>query len=182
MADWIAKTRDSDGSAFLIVDKKNTRVYAFDGNARLRGSAAALLGSAVGDDSVAGIGTRPISQVRPEERTTPAGRFVAERGHNTQGEDVIWLDYDAAVSIHRLRSIDARDRRPQRLATPTARDNRISYGCINLPAEFYETQVRPIFASHRAIVYVLPEVRSVQEVFGLYNIALARGLASGPAE
>ena len=38
----------------------------------------------------------------PEERTTPAGRFVAERGQNLRGEDVVWIDYDAAVLMHRV--------------------------------------------------------------------------------
>ena len=54
----------------------------FDGDARLIGSSPVLLGGTPGDDSVPGIGTRPIAQVLPQERTTPAGRFVAERGRN----------------------------------------------------------------------------------------------------
>lgn len=112
--------------------------------------------------------------MRPHERTTPAGRFLAERGHNLQGEDVVWVDYDAAVSMHRVRTTNSGERRLQRLATPTTGDNRISYGCINVPVVFYETIIRPIFAQHRAIVYVLPEVRSVQQVFGSYDVAKAR--------
>lgn len=175
LADWVADSRDSARSDFLIVDKKFARVYVFDGNARLRGSTAALLGSARGDDSVAGIGTRPIADVRPHERTTPAGRFLAQRGHNAQGEDVVWVDYDAAVSMHRVRS-NSPDRRLQRLATPTTDDNRISYGCINLPVAFYEDYVRPIFATRRAIIYVLPDVKPVQKVFGSYDVAAAHGL------
>ena len=178
VADWVADSRDAKGLDFVIVDKKYARVYVFDANARLRGSTPVLLGSARGDDSVPGIGTRPMAQVRPEERTTPAGRFVAERGRNTLGEDVIWVDYDAAVSMHRVRATNPKERRLERLATPAIDDNRISYGCINVPVAFYEALIRPIFATRRAVVYVLPEVKPVQLVFGSYDVAAARGLES----
>ena len=170
VADWVADSGDSAGADFVIVDKKYARVYVFGAAARLRGSSPVLLGSARGDDSVPGIGSRPVAAVRPEERTTPAGRFVAERGRNTRGEDIIWVDYDASVSMHRVRATNPKERRLERLATPTVDDNRISYGCINVPAAFYDAYVRPVFAKRRAVVYVLPEVRPVREVFGSYDV------------
>jgi hypothetical protein len=181
LADWVADTGDNAGSAFVIVDKKFATLYVFDADARMRGASPVLLGAAVGDDSVSGIGTRPIADVRPQERTTPAGRFMAERGHNTLGHDVIWVDYDAAVSIHRVRTSNASERRLQRLATPAVDDKRISYGCINVPVAFYEAYVRPTFATRRAPVYVLPEVKPVQQVFGSYDVAAAHGPRAGPA-
>jgi hypothetical protein len=173
LANWIADSRDTAGTDFVIVDKKNARVYVFDGDARLRGSSAVLLGAARGDHSVPGIGSRPLAEVLPDERTTPAGRFVAERGHNMRGEDVVWVDYDDAVSMHRVLTTNPEERRLERLATPTVADNRISYGCINVPVAFYESYIRPLFATRRAIVYVLPEVKSVQQVFGSYDVAAA---------
>lgn len=169
LANWIADSRDNENADFIIVDKQNAKAYVFDAAARLRGASPVLLGAALGDDSVPGIGTRPIADVRPEERTTPAGRFVAESGSNLNGEDVVWVDYDTAVSMHRVRASKQSERRLERLATPTIDDNRISYGCINVPVKFYETFVRPIVATHPAIVYVLPDTKSLQEVFGLYN-------------
>lgn len=136
-----------------------------------------LLGAAPGDDSVEGIGARPISDVRPEERTTPAGRFVAERGRNALGEDVVWVDYAAAVSMHRVRATDPKERRLERLASPTVDDNhRISYGCINVPVAFYEAYVQPTFARYRGVVYVLPEFRSARQVFGTYDVAAAHAV------
>lgn len=178
IADWIADSRDNAGAEFLIVDKISAHLYVFDSDARLRASTPVLLGTAIGDDSAPGIGARPLAEVLLEERTTPAGRFVAERGHNLRGEDVVWVDYDAAVSMHRVLHTNPAEQRLQRLATPTAQDNRISYGCINVPAAFYESAVRPMFATRRAIVYVLPEVRSVHQVFGSYDVSIARGLVS----
>jgi len=171
LADWIADSHDAAGSAFVIIDKKDAKVYVFDGDARLRGAAPVLLGGARGDDSVPGIGLRPINEVLPEERTTPAGRFVGERGHNARGEDVVWVDYDAAVSMHRVLTTNPEERRLERLATPTNEDNRISYGCINVPVAFFEAYIQPAFASQHAIVYVLPEFKSLDQVFGSYDVA-----------
>ena len=176
LADWIADSRDNADSAFVIVDKLNAQVLVFDATARLKGASPVLLGAAPGDHTVAGIGSRPIAAVRPEERTTPAGRFVAQEGRNAQGEDVIWIDHEAAVSMHRVRVTDPKEHRLERLATPGADDNRISYGCINVPVDFYEARIRPTFAHHPALVYVLPEVRSLQEVFPSHD-ALSRPLA-----
>lgn len=170
LANWVAHTDDNGNAEFIIVDKRNAKVYVFDAAARLRGASPVLLGAAKGDDSVPGIGTRPLSQVRPEERTTPAGRFVAERGRNLKGEDIVWVDYDAAVSMHRVRATNPVERRLERLATPTIADNRISYGCINVPVSFYEAHVKPTVAKQRVIVYVLPEVKSMQQVFGSLDI------------
>jgi len=171
VADWIADSRDNGRADFFVIDKKQARMYLFDPAGRLTASTPVLLGSAVGDDSVPGIGLRPVAAVRPAERTTPAGRFVGEPGHNTAGEDVVWVDYAAAVSMHRVRTAIPRERRLHRLATPTSTDNRITYGCINVPTAFYENHVRTTFTRQRAIVYVLPEVRSVQAVFGAYDVA-----------
>ena len=56
------------------------------------------------------------------------------------------------------------------LASPTAADNRISYGCINVPVKFYEDVVSPAFKGTYGIVYVLPETRPAQQVFGSYPI------------
>lgn len=175
VADWVVHSGDNRnhraGNArklpFVVIDKQDAKVFVFDADGRLRGAAAALLGLATGDHAVPDIGTRKLSSIRPEERTTLAGRFLAMLGNSTRGEDVLWVDYDGAVSMHRV--IATRDRL-RRLATPTSRDNRISYGCINIPARFYETVVQPSFAGTHGIVYVLPETRPAREVFASYDV------------
>jgi len=178
LADWIAYSGDHGGQGFVIVDKKKATVHVFDSSARMMGSSPVLLGSARGDDTAPGIGSRPIEDVRPEERTTPAGRFVAERGQNLRGEDVVWVNYDDAVSMHRVLTTNPAERRLERLDTPTPDDNRISYGCINVPVAFFEAHIRPIFAVRRAVVYVLPETKTMQEVFPSYDVAAARRIGS----
>jgi hypothetical protein len=170
IADWVVDSSDNHGLPFILVDKARAKVLVFDADGRLRGASPALLGSAKGDDSVPGIGERPIADIRPDERTTPAGRFTAEIGRNTAGEDILWVDYDSAVSMHRVRATNPAERRLQRLASPTPDDNRISYGCINLPAAFYDRFVKPAFEPHAGIVYVLPETRAALPLFGAYAV------------
>jgi len=170
VADWIVASADHRGLPFVIVDKKDARVFVFDAAGRIRGAAPALLGVARGDHAVPGIGEREYSEMPPKDRTTPAGRFVAALGTSTRGEDVLWVDYEGAVSLHRVVTARPRERRLQRLATPTPLDNRISYGCINVPARFYEGVVKPAFSGTQGIVYVLPETRPVRELFGSHGL------------
>jgi hypothetical protein len=168
VADWAVDSGDNQGMPFVIVDKIDAKVFAFDANGQLRGAAPCLLGLARGDDSIPGIGDRMLSDVHPEERTTPAGRFMASLGFNFDKKDVLWVDYDDAVSLHRVVTNNPAERRLQRLATPTPLDNRISYGCINVPAKFFDNVVSPAFTGTSGIVYVLPETRSKIEIFALY--------------
>lgn len=168
LVEWIARTGDNAGMPFVLVDKHAARLHVFNATARLQDSTPVLLGSAPGDDSVPGIGKRPVAEVRPAERTTPAGRFVGRFGHTLTGEDVVWVDYEAAVSMHRVRpTLQPKERRAERLVSATIEDNRISYGCINVPAAFYDANIHPVFSSMPALVYVLPEQKSLQQVFGL---------------
>lgn len=168
LVQWIASTHDNAGMPFVVVDKRAARLHVFDRSARLQDSTPVLLGSAPGDDSVPGIGQRPVHEVQPHERTTPAGRFIGQFGHTLTGEDVVWVDYGAAVSMHRVRpTLQPKERRAERLASESIEDNRISYGCINVPAAFYDAHIQPVFSQMPALVYVLPEQRTVQDVFGL---------------
>ena len=175
VANWVVDSGDSQGMPFAIVDKQNAKVFVFDANGRLRGAAPALLGLAIGDDAVPGIGNRPLSTILPAERTTPAGRFVATLDRNLQGKEILWVDYGGAVSMHPVVTAKPAERRLQRLTTPTPLDNRISYGCINVPVQFFDKVVRPAFTGTSGIVYVLPETRSAQLLFGSYTVAAPTG-------
>lgn len=165
VADWVVDSGDNGLLPFVIIDKIDAKVFVFNADGRLRGAAPVLLGLTKGDESVPGIGTRKLASIRPDERTTPAGRFVASIGLNAKGTDVLWVDYNGALSLHRVIPVKAR---LERLATPTPLDNRMSYGCINVPKAFYENTVSPTFKGTKGIVYILPEVRSHNEIFLSY--------------
>lgn len=166
VANWVMDSRDNQGKSFAILDKAGAKVFLFDPQGRLQAAAPALLGAAHGDDTVPGIGDKPLKDIAPEERTTPAGRFVASVGESSsRGEDVVWVDYDAAVSMHRIIKVPER---LQAIATPTPDDNRLSYGCINLPDEFYEKALRPAVDRTGVIVYILPETRPLAQTFASF--------------
>ena len=170
VANWVVNSGDNQNMPFLIVDKNQAKVFAFDTNGQLRGAAPVLLGLAVGDDSIPGIGDRALSNIRPEERITPAGRFVASLGRNIHGKEILWVDYDSAISLHRVITSNPKERRLQRLSSPTALEHRISYGCINVPVKFYDSVVSKAFTKTNGIVYVLPEIHSLHDVFGYSDL------------
>lgn len=170
---WALQSGDHGGEPFMVVDKRNAQLLVYDGRGRLMGRSPVLLGLARGDHTVPGIADKPLEQIRADERTTPAGRFVAERGRNLKGDDILWVDYDAAVSMHRVRSVNPGERRLERLRTPTARDNRISYGCINVPVAFFDRVVeRAVGARKTIVVYVLPDTKPLEAVFDVSRAAV----------
>jgi hypothetical protein len=165
IADWVATSGDNGGFAFAILDKRGARLHVFDPSARLTGSSLVLLGSAIGDDSAPDIGNRPLAQIRSDERTTAAGRFVSEPGRDETGDRVVWVDYAAALAMHRVKVVDPKERRFERIATESVDDKRISNGCINIPIAFFDDVVEPMLGRGRAVVYVLPEVKPLRQVF-----------------
>jgi hypothetical protein len=166
LANWIADSHDNGAHWFVVLDKRDAKVFLFDQNGRLQTAVPTVIGSAIGDDTAPGVGDKPLGDLLPEERTTPAGRFVAEVGEtSSRHEDVVWVDYNAAVSMHRIIKV------PERLnaiATPGPEDNRLSNGCINLPDEFYEKALRPAVDRSGVVVYILPETRPLKQTFASF--------------
>ncbi len=168
---WVLDHADHQGRPFAIVDKKAARIHVFNGEGRRIGASSVLLGSTPGDAAVPDIAQRPPSSLGIDERTTPAGRFASEPGHNDRGEEIVWVDYDAALAIHRLRPAPPAQRRAQRLASALASEHRISLGCVVVPVAFYEEVIAPSMGRRHGVVYVLPETRAVHEMFTALSTA-----------
>lgn len=187
VADWAIASGDNSGLPFVIIDKVAAEVFVFGADGQLRGAAPALLGFARGDHSAPGVGDRELSRIRPEERTTPAGRFLAGFGPAWGGKNVLWVDYATAISLHPVIVGNRKEHRLQRLQSPTPEDNRITYGCINVPAAFYKDVVRPAFTGTNGVVYILPEMTPLNEVFPSFQAQSRTAstrpdhLGSGPA-
>ncbi len=165
-AQWVLASGDHAGRPFAIVDKKAAQLVVYTADGRLAGATPALTGQAPGDHAVPGTGSKPLSQITLAERTTPAGRFATEPGRNLDGEAIVWMDYDAGLAIHRLRSGRGEAARQRSLASATPDDNRASLGCVVVPVAFYEQVVQPLLGRERGVVYVLPETRSLQAFLG----------------
>jgi hypothetical protein len=99
----------------------------------------------------------------------PAGRFVVALDRNIHGTEILWVDYHNAISMHPVITTKPEEHRAERLATATPLNNRISYGCINVPEKFFENVVHEAFTGTNGDVYVLPETRPAHTVFGSYE-------------
>ena len=164
---WVSSSRDNDGLPFIVVDKLGARVFVFDADATLLGSAPVLVGIGRGDDSAPGVGTKRMGKIPVEQRTTPAGRFIARFGPAKGHPPVLWIDYGDAISLHPVVTANKKERRLQRIKSADADDHRISFGCVNVPASFYAKIVKPQFKSKnsRGVVYVLPDTKALTDVF-----------------
>jgi hypothetical protein len=182
LSKWAQTTDDNHRLPYIIIDKQAAEVFVFDAEGQMLGSAPALLGLAFGDNSTPGVGDRELSDIAPEDRTTPAGRFQAAYGPGPGKEKVFWVDYGTAISLHPVITTNPKEHRPQRLRSPTVADNRITFGCINVPAKFYDQVVRKTFGASRGIVYILPEVQTLAQVFPMFQLQLATAAApsAGP--
>lgn len=163
LAGWVIATHDNQGYPFAIIDKGAAQILVFGPDGRLRGAAPGLFGSAVGDHTAPGIAGLALREIPGRDRTTPAGRFVGGFGPSLDAGRVLWVDYDSAVSIHPVMGARA-ERRPERLASPTPNDNRVTHGCINVSAAFFENVLSPTF-ERGGIFYILPDRQSLAETF-----------------
>ncbi len=158
LARQVIASADHGGLPFAVVDKKAAVLTVFLGNGQLVGSTPVLLGADYGDRAVPGVGARTQSgQLRKGDRVTTAGRFVSQPGRNLGGESVVWIDYDSALAIHRLRPGPSQQHRATRLASADPQARRVSAGCVVVPVAFYEAVVSPVLGRSRAVVYVMPE-------------------------
>lgn len=182
VANWISYTRNNHRKSFVVIDKKQAQLYLFEPTGKLKSITPVLLGRAVGDVIPPGTASKPISQLKENEKTTPAGRYLAKPGKNTHGANVIWVDYNAAISMHRLLKV-GKEMRHERMATPDVADNRISNGCVNVPPAFYDKVLYPDVVKKGAYVYVLPETKTPQQLFGSYDVGKDKAVqvAAAPA-
>ena len=166
VAAWVQASDDAGGRPYLIVDKKAARLFVFEADGRLLAATPVILGAAVGDSSMPGVGERAQNgTLTPEDKTTPAGRYVTQPGRNIDGEHVVWLDYGEALALHRLRPGRSYKTRAARLASSQPQERRLSLGCVVVPVAFYLDVVKPLLGSRSGVVYVLPETQSARELF-----------------
>ena len=83
---------------FLVLDKVKARLFAFDEGGKLIRATPVLLGTGIGDKFAPGVVEMDMFKTKPWQRITQAGRFLAERGRNLQGEQVLWVDYDSGIA------------------------------------------------------------------------------------
>lgn len=165
---------------YAIVDKVNGAVFLFDARGRLLASVPALVGIAMGDEASPGIGSKKLGEIGPAEKTTPAGRFLAKFGLAFGRERILWVDYATSVAIHPIPADSAkRENRRERMLSPTSDDNRITFGCINVPKVFYGKLLKPLFQKKGGYVYIMPDTKPLDEIFPRLRVHALGGPAQG---
>ena len=163
--EWVAASNDNGDLPYMVIDKDAGTLFLADADGQSLGQVPVLTGVATGDDATPGIGSKSLAEIGPAEKTTPAGRFLARYGWAAGNKKVLWVDYATSVALHAVVTGNKKERRLERLQSPDADDNRITFGCINVPTEFYEDTIRPLFEETGGIVYVLPDTRPLEDVF-----------------
>ena len=166
VADWSLRSRDNQGIPFVILDKKQAKLFLFNSEGLLLGAAPALLGAAIGDKDFEGVGNKTLAHIPPEQRITPAGRYIGWGGKYLGKGKYFWINYKAGLAIHAVVNPPGQ-RRLERIVSQDPAEHRISWGCINVPTKFFNGKMRKIFAASNGIVYVLPEKQPASEFFGI---------------
>lgn len=164
VVNWVGATGDNRSLPYIIVDKNAAHAFLFDAKGKFLSDAPVLIGVAPGDDATPGVGKKSLAEIGPAEKTTPAGRFLARFGLAAGNQRVLWVDYATSVALHMIPTGAPKEHRRQRMLSPEIEDNRITFGCINVPTAFY-TKVRPLFQRKGGYVYVLPDTKPIEEVF-----------------
>jgi hypothetical protein len=180
---WVETSKDNAGLPFIVVDKANARVYAFTPAAQLKATSPVLLGMGVGDKALVSQDA-PMSAMSPDKRITPAGRYPSKLVIDNHGKVVLLIDGANLITMHIVVKGTPAQRRAERLASVTTDDNRVSFGCINVPPAFFTTVVDPDFRPAKGVVYILPEKTTAAQLFGFQPAVTAppapQALAGAP--
>jgi len=179
VADWIASSGDNHALPYAIIDKMAASLFLFDGHGKSLGSVPVLIGIAAGDDATPGVGSKKLGEIGPAEKTTPAGRFLAKFGLAAGRQKVLWVDYANSVAIHPIPADAGKsEQRQKRMLSPETEDNRITFGCINVPLAFYGKTIRPLYQKKGGYVYVLPDTKPLEVVFPRLRVHALTGVSA----
>jgi len=180
VAKWVATSNDNDSLPWAVVDKAHAALFLFAPDGKALGAVPVLIGIAIGDEASPGVGDKKLADLGPAEKTTPAGRFLAKFGMPVAGHRVLWVDYATSVALHPIpKDASPKEHRRARMLSPTSEDNRITFGCINVPKAFYNHVLSPLFRKKGGYVYVLPDTEPLEQVFPRLRIQAAMNGGSG---
>lgn len=162
---WVSETGDNNGLPYVVIDKPSATIFAFDGAGKPVGFGPVLIGRALGDDATPGVGNKSLAEIGPAEKTTPAGRFLARFGKAAGNTRVLWVDYGTSVAMHTIPAGNPKENRAKRMLSPTVDDNRITFGCINVPKALYNGKIAPMFGKKGGYVYILPDTKPLEDAF-----------------
>lgn len=152
---WVVQKKDHRGKNFVVADKDAGKIYVVSPSGKILNTQNAIFGRGKGNTNA--------------DFNTPSGRFflhkvtkehLSRKNQKIYGDSLLTLHNPETgkalvqpsggyVAMHRVLN---KEGRLNALSTPTASDNYISFGCINVPTAFYDSAVDGL---DNAMVYVL---------------------------
>ena len=179
---WVSETGDNNGLPYVVIDKPSATIFAFDAAGKPVGFGPVLIGRALGDDATPGVGNKSLAEIGPAEKTTPAGRFLARFGKAAGNTRVLWVDYATSVAMHTIPPGNPKENRAKRMLSPSIEDNRITFGCINVPKALYNGKIAPMFGKKGGYVYILPDTKPLEDAFPPLHARPLNAAAATPSE
>jgi hypothetical protein len=187
----MAYEAERNGAGFLIADKPNGAIHAFDKDGNYLASSPALYGAHAGDTLTEHQLHLTPDEERPEDKITPAGTYYANWTANSEytGGGVLALTdaktgtYMGGIAVHAVYTGTPSEHRLQRLTSSKVADKKVSFGCINTANEFFLREIAPHEADfENGLVFVVPdEVAKTGELFPAEQRAMAE-TEPGPLE
>lgn len=161
------RMRAHPNKPIVIVDKQMGLTYMIDANGVLAGKSASLTGKTKGDfRSEEAKKTASVESIAEKDKVTEAGMFEGALKKSEDYGRVITLQEfnNYSVALHQTYLKKPAERRQERLESATPEDNRISFGCINVPNEFMQNVVLKSipYGMTRFPIVVIPESKSIQ--------------------
>lgn len=157
----MAPTAKASGKGFIIADKPNGMLHVFFADGSLLIQDAALYGKDIGDIE------SKLSSLQGGAKITPAGKFTLVATPDAEYAGGMRLDLKETSSaggvtaIHAAYLGDAKEKRLERLASTSAFDKRISYGCVNTThATFLKSILPNIEKLNGGMIFVLPDAQA----------------------
>ena len=142
LAQWVIENQDNRHAPFLVVDKSQARLYAFDERGDLVASSDVLLGTLRSDDV--------------EAAATPAGRYTAQDRGGPMAR-LVWANAETERERYGARSgPQTPGRAGWRLASDRLEDKRISDGSLHVAPDFFREHLAGL-RGRPSTLYVLPE-------------------------
>lgn len=154
----MAPVAKKSGKGFIVADKPNGMLHFFNADGSVLVQDTALYGKDTGDE----LGR---SSLLGGPKITPAGQFglfVDEAeyagGKSLNLRETLDAEDGSYVAVHAAYLGDAKERRGERLKSPSAEDNKISYGCVNTAHDTFLDKVLPNIENFNGgMIFVLPD-------------------------
>lgn len=158
---YVMESQDNDVSPFIIVSKREGVLRMYDKDGKLLHKTNVLLGKDYGDEIKDRKQTLDEILAGSKEKITTSGRFETKTTKSGEYGRVVATDdlENYRIAIHRVCLKFAHEKRAQRLAGVGS--NRISFGCINVPATSSD-YVNNTF-ENGGVVYVTPDFQETSE-------------------